>query len=159
MKAATISELKKELAERSGKELIDICLRLARSKKENKELLTYLLFESGDERAFVANAIAEIKEEFLMVNQNSAYLAKKSIRRILKLTRKYISYSDNKETALELLLHFCEETRSSGWLTRDNKVLINLYIKQVTAARKILLSLHEDLQFDYEERFRQLELD
>jgi len=39
MKAASISELKQELQNISAKEITDICLRLARFKKENKELL------------------------------------------------------------------------------------------------------------------------
>ena len=46
MKAATVAQLKKELQFKSQEEIMELCLRLARFKKENKELLTYLLFES-----------------------------------------------------------------------------------------------------------------
>ncbi len=158
MKAATVSELKKELSQRSEKEMIDICMRLARYKKDTKELLTYLLFESGDERAFAASAAGEIREEFAAINYASVYLAKKTIRRILRLVRKYISYSGNKETALELIICFCEELKKTDLIHKENKVLVNMYLKQVEAADKIRLSLHEDLQYDYEERIRQLEL-
>ena len=59
MKAATITEIKKELKFKSSEELALLCLRLSRFKKENKELLTYLLFESEDEEAFIKG----IKEE------------------------------------------------------------------------------------------------
>ncbi|MCB0546499.1 MAG: hypothetical protein KDD19_02870 [Phaeodactylibacter sp.] len=45
MKAATIRELKQAMDNLSAGELVELCLRLARFKKENKELLTYLLFE------------------------------------------------------------------------------------------------------------------
>jgi len=55
MKAVTIKELKDELANLSPKEIRELCLRLARFKKENKELLTYLLFESGDESVYVGS--------------------------------------------------------------------------------------------------------
>ncbi len=48
MKAASIQELKQELQHTSLKEITELCLRLARFKKENKELLTYLLFEASD---------------------------------------------------------------------------------------------------------------
>ena len=44
MKAATIIELKQELNNTSPAIVSELCLRLARFKKENKELLTYLLF-------------------------------------------------------------------------------------------------------------------
>ena len=43
MKAVSVKELSQELLNRSPKELRDLCLRLSRFKKENKELLTYLL--------------------------------------------------------------------------------------------------------------------
>ena len=49
MKAATVAQLKKELQFKSQEETMQLCLRLARFKKENKELLTYLLFESDSE--------------------------------------------------------------------------------------------------------------
>lgn len=158
MKAATVSELRKELSQRPEKEMIDICMRLARYKKDNKELLTYLLFESGDEQTFLSNAVHEVREEFAIINYSSVYLAKKTIRRILRLVRKYITYSDSKETALELIICFCEELKKTKLIRVENKVLVNMYIKQVEAANKLRLSLHEDLQFDYEDRIRQLDL-
>ena len=48
MKAATVHELKEELKHRSAAQLVELCNRLVRFKKENKELLTYLLFEAHD---------------------------------------------------------------------------------------------------------------
>ena len=47
MKAATINELKQELQNIPPAKVTELCLRLARFKKENKELLTYLLFEEN----------------------------------------------------------------------------------------------------------------
>ncbi len=35
MKAATIQELKQELTNRSSKDMVEICIRLAKYKKEN----------------------------------------------------------------------------------------------------------------------------
>ena len=49
MKAASIADLKKELVRLEHGELLDVCLRLARFKKDNKELLTYFLFLSQDD--------------------------------------------------------------------------------------------------------------
>ena len=51
MKTAAVKDIKQELLQRSPKELLALCLRLSRFKKENKELLTYLLFEASDEAA------------------------------------------------------------------------------------------------------------
>ena len=48
MKAASIIQLKKELENKSNADLITYCLRLSKFKKENKELLTFLLFEADD---------------------------------------------------------------------------------------------------------------
>ena len=53
MKPVTVSILKKELRQHSQQELIEICLQLAKFKKENKELLTYVLFDSRDEDEYI----------------------------------------------------------------------------------------------------------
>ena len=53
MKAASIVTIRKELKHKSSEELQKLCLRLAAYKVENKELLTYLLFEQEDESAYV----------------------------------------------------------------------------------------------------------
>ena len=51
MKAVTVKKIKDELTHKTASELMEICLQLSKFKKENKELLTYLLFESHDEEA------------------------------------------------------------------------------------------------------------
>ena len=63
MKSATVRELKTELQEKSPKEILELCLRLSRFKKENKELLTYLLFESSDEQSYIES----VKEELVLI--------------------------------------------------------------------------------------------
>ena len=55
MKAATINELKQELLNEKPARLTELCIRLARFKKENKELLTYLLFEAHDINGYIAS--------------------------------------------------------------------------------------------------------
>ena len=54
MKAATIHEIKAELTTLKAAQLMALCLRLSRFRKENKELLTYLLFEAHNEGDYVA---------------------------------------------------------------------------------------------------------
>ena len=43
MKAVTVKKIKDELSHRSANDLMELCLHLSKFKKENKELLTYLL--------------------------------------------------------------------------------------------------------------------
>ena len=84
MKTATVKELKTELTDRSHQELIELCLRLSRFKKENKELLTYLLFESTNEEDYIISIKREIDEQFETINTASYYYIKKSIQKILR---------------------------------------------------------------------------
>ena len=77
MKAASISVIKKELKNLPPEELQVIVARLAKYKKENKELLSYLLFEAENEQAFIQSVKAEIDEQFSNLNYSSFYLAKK----------------------------------------------------------------------------------
>jgi hypothetical protein len=66
MKAATLKEVKTELNYKSHSELLEICLRLSRFKKENKELLTYLLFEISDEEKYIESIQIKIDLEFVI---------------------------------------------------------------------------------------------
>jgi hypothetical protein len=64
MKASSISELKKELNELPAKQLVELCLHLAKYKKDNKEFLDYLLFQAHDKASFVSAVKTEIDEHF-----------------------------------------------------------------------------------------------
>ena len=154
MKSATVRELKTELQERSPKEILDLCLRLSRFKKENKELLTYLLFESNDEQGYIESVKEEIDEKFELVNHKSPYFIKKSIRAILNYTKKYIRYSQSKETELELLIYFCQKLNAFRPSIHRNRKVETLYYRLVEECKKKTRLLHEDLQYDY---FRELE--
>jgi hypothetical protein len=149
MKAVTIKELGQELINRSPKELRDLCLRLSRFKKENKELLTYLLFESYDEAAYVESVKADIDEQFELVNRKSYYFIKKGVRRILLNTKKYIRYSQNKKTEVDLLIYYCSKLNKFTPSIQKNKALLNLYTRQTDLIIEKLSHLHEDLQYDY----------
>jgi hypothetical protein len=149
MKAVTIKEIGQELINLTPKELRDLCLRLSRFKKENKELITYLLFESSDEASYVENVKKEIDHQFEMINKRSYYFIKKDLRRILFNTRKYIRYSQNKKTEIDLLIYYCSKMKEFTPSIQRNTALRNLYIRQIGTIREKLGSLHEDLQYDY----------
>ncbi len=149
MKSASLSELKKELSGLSPQRLTELCLQLAKYKKDNKELLTYLLYESENEEAYVQSIKNEMDELFEEVNTDNAYYAKKGFRKILRTITKYIKYSGNKETEITLLIYFCQGMKKSGVAISRNTVLTNLYEGQVKKINKAISKLHEDLQFDY----------
>lgn len=158
MKAASVREIKQELQHRSSQELLEICLRLSKFKKENKELLTYLLFESADEAAYIENVKQQLDEQFDQINRSNFYFIKKSVRKILRTLKKYSRYSSKKETEVELLLFFCERLYSFTPSIKKEKALRNLYERQIIQIKKINLSLHEDLQYDYQLELQRLEL-
>jgi hypothetical protein len=149
MKAVTIKELKEELADCTPKDLRDLCLRLARFKKENKELLTYLLFQSFDEAIYIEGVKKEVDEQFELINRKSYRFIKKSFSKILRSIRKYSRYSQKKETEVELLVYFCKKLNKFTPSLHKNTGLHNFYEKQIITIRKKASQLHEDLQFDY----------
>ena len=157
MKPATIQEIKKELNTLSPATLVELCLRLARFKKENKELLTYLLFSADNEKAFVADIKKEIEEQFGEMNQSHVYYAKKSLRKILRMINKYCRYSSSTETEAEIRIHFCATLKDSKIPVRRDKVISKLYQAQLSKIRTLIRSMHEDLQYDYEKMVTELE--
>ena len=156
MKAATVKELKTELSEYSHQDLIKICLRLSRFKKENKELLTYLVFESENENTYIENIKREIDSQFEQINRTSYYFIKKSIRKILRTAKKYIRYSHKKESEVEILLYFCQGLKIFNPSIDKNQVLKNIYLKQIKYIQGLIQKLHEDLQYDYEQEINKL---
>jgi uncharacterized FlaG/YvyC family protein len=156
MKAASLKEIKTELHTLHPAKVLELCMHLAKYKKENKELLTYLLFEAENEELYVKEIKEQIDEQFKSLNKSSVFLAKKTIRKVLRTTNKYIRYSGSKQTEVELLICFCKKIKKTGIPLRANSVLGNLYIRQVQRIKKALSTLHEDLQFDYEDDMKLL---
>ncbi|GLB49126.1 hypothetical protein [Neptunitalea lumnitzerae] len=154
MDTATVAAIKKELNYYSQDELLQVCLRLAKFKKENKELLTYLLFEAENEQGYIDSVKEFIDEAFDGLNTKNYYLIKKGVRKILTAVKKYIRYSQNKETEVVLLLYFCRKLRTMKPSFTRNSVLRNTYQTQLRMIKNTLAKLHEDLQYDY-----QIELD
>ncbi|TRX59051.1 hypothetical protein FNH22_11020 [Fulvivirga sp. M361] len=156
MKAATLPEIRKELKSLDPSEIAEICLRLGRFKKDNKELLTYLLFDAYDEQAYVESIKYEIDDLMEEINTSNLYYAKKGLRKILRNLNKYIRYSGHKQTEMEVLLHFCQAIRRSPIAVHRSSVITNMYDRMVQKINKVLEGLHEDLQADYEEAIGQL---
>ena len=158
MKAATISEIKHELTQTNPSILIDLCLKLAKFKKNNKELLTYLLFEAHDEVAFIEQVKLEIESQFETINFSNIYFIKKSLRKILRTTSKFIRLTGSKQVEVELLLYFCNTLIVKDIPITKSSVLNNIYQLQLKKIAQLISTLHEDLQYDYLNQYNQLKL-
>jgi hypothetical protein len=156
MTTASLSEIKKELHTLDQDVIEGLCNRLAKYKKENKELLTYLLFEAHDEHAYVENVKEEIRELFKTLPSSNVYLIKKTLRKILRFANKQIKYSGIKQTELELRIFFCSKVKEARIPMHTGTVLFNLYQMQLKKIEAALSKSPEDLQADYDRELKQI---
>ncbi|TCZ71038.1 hypothetical protein [Flaviaesturariibacter aridisoli] len=157
MNPASLADIKSALKNQDSKELSELVLRLARYKKENKELLSFLLFHDADLPGYLREVKEELDEVFADMNKNSVYLAKKTIRKALRLANKHIRYTASKEAEIELLLHFCVSLKGSKLPLQKSAALLNLYNGQLKKVRAAISTLHEDLQYEYVRELERLE--
>jgi hypothetical protein len=156
MKAHTVREIKDELATLKPSQLLELSLKLAKFKKENKELLSYLLFEASDEEKYIRQVKEEMASLFKEMNSTNLYLTKKSLRKILRIANRFIRYSGLPETEIEIRVFYCELFRESRKDIFSGKVLKNIYDNQLVKINTALEKLHEDLKFDYKEKVDEL---
>lgn len=150
-----LQDIKKEIQHLSQGQLAELCLRLARYKKENKELLAYLLFDANNEHAFIEKIKAEVGFMFSQLPSQN-YAAAKSIRKILRLINKYIKFIGSKQAEIELLINFCHNYLQYTDKRTSYKPLRLILIRQVEKIRSQIQKLHEDLQFDYNQEYNSL---
>ena len=77
------------------------------------------------------------------------YFIKKSVRKILRVTKRFIKYSKNIETETTLLIHFCKNLEEMDPSYKYNQVLLNMYFRQLNLIEKNLEKMHEDLSYDF----------
>src|ERR1700712_2209583 len=155
IKQYSLLEIKKELQQLDGKQAAALCLRIAKYKKENKELLAYLLFDADDELAFADSFKQDIG---LMISQvpSLSYQAAKVLRKILKQVNKYAKFTASKQVEVELLMSFCRNYLEYVDRKTSYKPLRLILTKQLEKIKKAIAKLHEDLQFDYNREFDEL---
>lgn len=158
MKPASVNEIKQKLKEADKKDLIEICQRLARFKKENKELLTYLLFEEDDLPGYIKSVEQQIDEGFLQINTSNIYFAKKTIRKVLRIANKHIRYTGSKIAETEILLHYLTNFKGVNLQWQKSTALVNLYKAQLKKISAAIATMHEDLQYDYQRELERLKI-
>ena len=157
MKAASANEIKQRLKDLDKKDLTELCLRLSRYKKENKELLTFLLFEADDLPHYINSVKEELDEIFAGVNTSSVFFAKKTIRKALRTANRYIRYAGDKTVEAEVLLHFCTNFQGLKLDWKRSTLLSNIYYGQIKKIGAAINSMHEDLQYDYRRSYDRLQ--
>ena len=156
MKAASLNEIRRQLSTLDAGTLEQVCIRLARYKNENKELLTYLLFEAHDEAAYISGIKLDVDMLFESLPRGNVYFIKKGVRKILRLMNRHLGYAGVHTTELEIRFYFCLKIRSAGVPLQQSTVLQNLYQQQVKKIRQLHSKLEHDLQFDYHDDIHRL---
>lgn len=157
MKTASIHQLKSELHAMEPQQIAEICLKLAKFKKENKEYLDYLVWGSVDSEQYVEDLKSEISDMFqnIQVDRNF-YLVKKSIRKIQRFVNRYCKYLIEKELCCELRMFFIESLIQfiQDWNCRAQaQKIVQAELSKIEA---FIGKLHEDYQFDYTLRYNEL---
>jgi hypothetical protein len=150
-----LQQIKKELQHIPHEQLAELCLRLVRYKKENKELLAYLLFEAHNEQDFVESVKAEAGFMFSQLPVQS-YFTAKALRKILKMLTKYTKFIGSKPAEVELLLNFCQNYIQYVVQQTSYKPIRLILTRQIEKIRTLISKLHEDLQFDYTQDYNKL---
>ena len=88
MKAVALKKLKEELSHKSANELMELCLHLSKFKKENKEFLTYLMFESHDEEAYIESVKSTNGFAFCRHQHQKFFLHQKKCEKNFNLDQK-----------------------------------------------------------------------
>jgi hypothetical protein len=156
MKPYSLNQLQKELITLEPKKVLELCVQLAKYKKENKEFLSYLLFGSNDEKVYLENVKKEMDTLFLEINRKTTYTTKKGLQRIVKIMNRYIKNSSSKQTELELRIYFCIKMKASRISLDSSAVIRNMYYREKDKIKNTLVKLHEDLQYDYQQEIEKL---
>lgn len=152
-----LSDLKKELSDLSKPELVNLCLRFARLKKENKELLSYLIYDADDPLFYAQKLKPEIAVPFEQPFQHAYYLTK-SLRKSLRIVSKYLRFTGNRQGETELLLHLVEQFHATWRYEYRYAALSKVIFRCLEKAEANLEKIAEDYRDDYKEPIRTLTL-
>jgi hypothetical protein len=156
MQLPSLAEIKKELKHLDQKELTDLIVELSKFTRDNKAYLYFKLFERESPRRFVEMVQEDLELEFQKANTKHYYVAKKSAQAIRRKLNKNLKLTKDKTQHIELISYFCAQLKAYGYLDFHHPVIENLYQLQVGKIEKLVAGLHEDLQYDYEEKIQQL---
>lgn len=155
MKGEKLINIKKELTTYSDKQLTELLLRLARYKKENKELISFMLYYGDDPMRYAETIKSELADEFRTL-QKHHYYSTKSLRKILRTVNRHIKYTASKHVETDLLIWFCQNYLLYADLKTSHSPLRTILTRQIEKIGKLIPRLHEDLRFDYQRELEDL---
>ena len=158
VKAASIDEIKKELQQLPPKKAMELVLRLARFKKENKELLSYLLFEAGDTAGYIQSIEIQIREQLNELSAVRTSEQKKGARRVLRLINRQAKYIGTKEAHVQMLHFYCVQFAEIFGYPDLANTLATIFLQQLNKIMKLIPQIDEDLRHDYERWLESLDL-
>ncbi|HRG58552.1 MAG TPA: hypothetical protein PK323_06300 [Bacteroidia bacterium] len=157
MKSASSNEIKSALHNLNPNELMQICLRLAKHKKENKELLSYLLYEADNEIQYIEHIKLEIEQHFSNLTASNFSNLLKKIRKVVRIANKYIKFSGKRNVEVAVLIYVCQQLKPYT-KQASSVALMNLYHRQIMKINKALIQLEEDLQYDYKQEIESIQI-
>ena len=156
MKAASVNEIRKELETRNRAELLAFCLQLAKFKKENKELLTFLIFDSDNLVTYIENVKEETTKLFNELNISNVYYIKKGVRKILRFINKHIKFVSSKQSEAEIRIEFCKCMITFSIPMNKSIQLLKMYESQLKLIDESIATLHPDLQYDLKKQLKKI---
>lgn len=155
MKANSLKEIKTELTEKNKAELIQLCIKLVKLRKENKEMLSFLLFGAENVQSYIDDLKILLQNEFTLLNF-PARQKLKHIRKTLRTLKKHIRYIEHLESEIHLRLWFCQtliDNCSHAEIRGAYQKLIQSEIRQI---ENKIPKLHEDLIFDSRQELEEI---
>lgn len=156
MKIASLAEIKKELKYLSEKELIGIIADLSKFSTDNKLFLYFKIFGKDNPELFTEMIQEELLQDFQKSNRSNYHQAKKSAQMIRRKLNKFLKFTRDKGSKVELISFFCHKLSEYGFLGYHHPVIENLFYLQVGKIEKLINEMHEDLQYDYQHKLEEL---
>lgn len=151
-----LSDLKKELSLRDKAELVQLCVRFARLKQENKELLAYLLFDADDPVFYAQKLKPEIEAIWEQPFYNP-WAMNKSLRKALRIIARYRRFTASARGENDLLLHLFLGMHAHWRPEFRQKIFGKMLYRQISKIKKNIAKMESDYQSDYEEPLRELQ--
>lgn len=131
-------------------EVLEICVKLAKYKKENKEFLNFILFGAQDKENYFSAVKEDLEEQFSQINRMSGWTTKKGLQKMVRLINKHVKQSGSLQTEIELRLWFCKRIRQTRVNLDLSQVSSNLFYREIERIKVVYHKLHEDLRTDYD---------
>jgi len=149
METASVSVIKKELQNLNKSDLLAYLIRVVKYKKENKELISYLLFECDNDKKFTSDLKEMIIENLIQLNMSHVYYVKKGLRKMIRIMNKYLKYASKSDIKVEVMIFCCQQMNEYKIPYKKSPQLQNMYDSLIKKINIEIDSMHEDLQYDY----------